>query len=236
MAIKKQLKPEEERSRTIIARYSERLGYLRKAQEFSQKDETVNAVICYRKYLGALAGWYKTTEEGLSPKLFDLKKDAPELLLISQVYWDLSKAYDRNAKLANESVRCLNQFKKFTIGFKYQYINSEMLRKFIKRSKCHHPKNFENAYKEIRVNSKKCYIATFCYGEEHEITKILRLWKSHIIHNKAGEQFVEYYYRISPKLILFCEKYPSIGLFLKKCIFRPFLHIFSKFVRKTIIT
>lgn len=236
MVVKKSPIVEDERTRTVITQYAERLGYLRKAQEFSQKDETVNAVICYNKYLGSLAAWHKTTEEKLSPKNFNKESDAPEMLLISQVYWDLSKAYDRNPKLVQESIRCLGQFKKFTIGFKYQYINSEMLRKFIKKSKCHHPKNFENAYKDIRVNSKKCYIATYCYGEEHEITRVLRLWKACIIHTRSGDLFVECYYRISPLIIHFYENHPRIGNFSQNVFLKPFLQAFSKVVSKFIIS
>ena len=76
------------------------------------------AVDSYNKYLGILALYFDTTEDKLSPSFFDAEKDMTELLLISHAYWDLAKAYDRSPNLHRDCLRCLEQFTRFSIGFK----------------------------------------------------------------------------------------------------------------------
>ncbi len=201
----------EEKSHYVIARYKNRLSVLKKAQEYSNSGKIAEAVKHYNEYLNALADYLGVKEEKLRPTLFDQKKDLAEMLLVSQVYWDLAKAYDRSPKLEKECERCLRQFTLFTVGFKYQYLNSEMIRKFIKKKISYHPEYFEKAYQEIRVNSKKCYVATMCYGESSIVTDTLRGFKQQIIETKMGDRFVELYYRFSPRLVDFCQRYPLLG-------------------------
>ena len=99
--------------RIIVQQYKNRLVSLRKARDFSKKDNIPQAVQHYLNYLTALAHYYSVDEKELHPKMFNREKELTELLLISQVYWDLAKAYDRNPKLIGECERCLNQFIKF---------------------------------------------------------------------------------------------------------------------------
>ena len=54
---------------------------------------------------------------------------------------------------------------KFSIGFKYQHVNAQIVRKFNNKKQAHNPKAFEAAYQQIQISSKKCYIATSCFGE-----------------------------------------------------------------------
>ena len=131
---------EGERTRFILQKYRDRLKVLRLGQEYSQKDDIPNAVKAYVKYLQALVDYYGVEEKNLKPALFGGKNNVVEILMVSQVYWDLSKSYDRAPKLTNECQRCLNQFILFSLGFKFQYLNSEMLRKYIKRRVAHNPK------------------------------------------------------------------------------------------------
>ncbi len=236
MAIPKKKKGEEEGpSKLATRRYSERLSVLRQAQDYSQKDDIPKAVQSYSRYLDALANYFQCDESELHPRYFEKDNNLAEILLISQVYWDLSKAYDRNPRLHKESERCLQQFLKFSIGFKFQFINSEMIRKYIKKKLAYNPKSFDRAYQKIAVQSKKCYIATYAYGEGHQNLLLLRDWKSIIVTHDLGLKFVNIYYRFSPWLIAFCEKYPSLGRLLSTGIFRPFLNSFSNLIRKFII-
>jgi len=89
--------------------YQERFKLLKKGQEFYAANDIQSAVQYYSQYLNALAGYHGIDESKLSPK--HIKKsdeDISELFLISHVYWDLAKAYDRSPKLLRESSRCLN--------------------------------------------------------------------------------------------------------------------------------
>lgn len=189
--------------------FQERLKYLKRGQEYNKADDIPKAVECYSQYLNCLATYFEVDEKKLSPTLFDPEKDVAEMLLISHVYWDLSKAYDRSPNLRIESVRCLDQFVKFTIGFKYQYVNARMLKNFIRKRLAHNPKAFKQAYERIQVESKKCYVATYAFGEDHYVTNDLRLFRNRMINRRLGSEFIDLYYQYSPKYIKFCQKLPA---------------------------
>ncbi|MDC1174451.1 hypothetical protein OAT67_03610 [Bacteriovoracaceae bacterium] len=175
--------------------YSDRLKMLRRAQEFSQADDIPRAVECYGQYLNALATYFKVDETKLAPDLFNQETDLAELLLISHVYWDLAKSYDRSPRLHIESIRCLDQFVKFTVGYKYQYANARMLKAFIRKKLAHNPKAFKQTYERIQVESKGCFVATDLFGENHFVTQNLRSFKANRLNNKFGLLFIEFYYQ-----------------------------------------
>ncbi len=222
-------KEEIERSAKLMERYHKRLSTLKLAHEYAQRDNIVKAVEGFNSYLKILADYHRISENQLNPSLFDREKDVPEMLLISQVYWGLAKAYDRNPNLHHESRRCLAQLVKFSTGFKYQYLNSEMIRKFLRRKVAYQPKAFQKAYDEIQVDSKKCFIASYCFGEEHLTVNRLRDLKSHLQKYKIGKQAVFSYYRFSPKLVIFFKRYPLIGFVSKHCILKPILTLIAFF-------
>lgn len=225
---------EEEKSHYVIARFQNRLAALKKGQDHSQHNRIADAVSYYNEYLNAIAEYHEIKVERLDPKLFDAEKELAEILLISQVYWDLAKAYDRSPKLAAECERCLKQFALFTIGFKFQYLNSEMIRKFIKKRISYHPEYFVQTYQDMRVHSKKCYIATHCYGENHYITNELRVFKTQIDHTYLGKTFIDFYYRVSPVIVQFCDNHELMGKILSSTFLRPLVRSFyhlQKFFR-----
>jgi len=219
---------EEKRPEAIVQAYRERLGVLKKAQEYTQRKDIPKAVERYSTYLNTLAAYFKVTEDKLSPTLFDAEKDLTELLLISNSYWELSKAYDRSPTLHLEAVRCLDQFVKFSSGYKFQHVNAQMLRKYVKQRQAHNPKAFNQAYERLHVSSKGCFVATFCFGTNHPKTNYLRLIKKDILKLPGGFKFVEFYYNLSPLLISFFEKNITIGRFFKRYLFRPFLSTIIK--------
>ncbi|WP_372655578.1 hypothetical protein [Halobacteriovorax sp.] len=225
--------PPEEKKRPegITNSYRERLKALKQARQYSVAGDIPKAVERYSTYLYALASYFGVTEDKLSPSFFDTEKEISELLLISHAYWDLSKAYDRSPNLHKESIRCLDQFVKFTNGFKYQHINAQMLKKFIKRKQAHNMKAFQNAYTKIQVDSKGCFIASYSYGPEHTVTNDLRKFKQAIVNYRLGFRFVEVYYNTSPAIINFLEKSGIFGCLLNKVFIRPTLLLISKSAR-----
>lgn len=178
------------------------------------------AVERYRFYLSSLSTYYNVTPEKLSPKLFDQKKDLSELLLISHVYWDLAKAYDRAPSLQKEFRHCLDQFVLFTQGYKYQHVNARLLKRFVRKKIPHHPQAFKDTLERIQVDSKGCFVASFAYGEDHPTTQTLREFKSMIVPFRAGLFFVDFYYTTCPYALAFFKKHPRLYRF----IFWTFLH------------
>lgn len=199
------------RSEAVLKAYRDRLKILKKAQEYAGMDEIPRAVQHYSQYLNILAQYFDVSESSLSPALFNREKDLAEMLLISHVYWDLAKAYDRSPTLTLESIRCLKQFVNFTLGFKYQYANSQMVKKFVRQRLAHNPKAFKETYDRIRVEAKGCYIATYCYGEQHPITSSLRNYRNEVLFaSPQGRTFVRFYQFISPKLIWSSSRLPFL--------------------------
>jgi predicted protein tyrosine phosphatase len=189
------------------------------------------AVDSYNKYLGILALYFDTTEDRLTPTLFDAVKDMTELLLISHAYWDLAKAYDRSPNLQRDCFRCLEQFMKFSIGFKYQHVNAQIIRKFNNKKQAHNLKAFEAAYHKIQISSKRCYIATMCFGFEDEKTEVLRHFKLSISKYQLGLDFIDFYYFFSPSLVELLEKKPKLKNIFNTMVARPILSTFVFFVR-----
>lgn len=226
---------ENKRPDNIVNAYRERLKILKQAQEYSAKGEVPKAVEKYSHYLGILASYYRTTEAQLSPKVFDVQKDITEMLLISHAYWDLAKSYDRSPKLQKECIRCLGQFIQFTLGHKFQHVNAQMLKKFLKSNKVYNRKPFEQALHRINVESKACFIATLAYpSNEFNILTDLRSLKQKIVVHKLGYQAVDLYYFFSTNLVNFLDNKPKLSSFLTTFVFRPSLRIIHSVVAKTL--
>lgn len=224
---------EEERKRkSVLEHYKNRLYVLKTAMDQSRKENYKEAIENYKNYLFILAGYCRVEERQLGPKLFRGDKDLTELLLISHVYWDMAKIFDKNPKLSKECERCLAQFVKFSMGFKYQFVNSEILRKYIKVGRINNSAAFKEALIKLRTHKGGCYLATYCFGYEHPITLDLRVFRDKIIMFWWGRVFTNIYYFLSPKMVEFSHKYPKIGLFLKNYLFSPIISRFSKLVSK----
>lgn len=217
----------DERKREQIKElYRTRLVHLKRAQILIKEDKMAPAVECYTKYLGILSLYFDVPEEKLSPSLFDPEKDLTELLLISHAYWDLAKAFDRSPNLQRDCLRCLDQFVRFSIGFKYQHVNAQIVRKFNNKKQAHNPKAFEMAYQRIQISSKKCYIATSCFGENDPRTNQLRVFKHQIANYNLGLDFIDFYYLYSPKLVNFFENNIVIKNIVEFIMIKPFLNAF----------
>lgn len=222
---------EEKRPESVLKAYKDRLKALKQAREYAAKGDIPKAVERYSTYLNNLANYFRTTEDKLSPTFFDTEKEISELLLISHSYWDLAKAYDRSPNLQKESIRCLEQFVKFSTGYKYQHINAQMMKKFIKRKQAHNLKAFQNAYQRIQVDSKGCFIATYSFGDQHEVTNQLRNFKRKIVNTPIGFKFVELYYLISPRIVNTFESSPKFGKLINITLIRPLLKVIAKITK-----
>lgn len=221
----------EKKREQIIELYRTRLNHLKRAQAFAKEDKMNLAVDSYVKYLGVLALYFDVTEEKLSPTMFDPEKDMTELLLISHAYWDLAKAYDRSPTLQRECLRCLDQFLKFSIGFKYQHVNAQIVRKFNLKKQAHNPKAFETAYHKIQISSKKCYIATECFGEFDHRTETLRAFKLCLSPYEWGKNFIDWYYSFSPELVTVLQSKPRTNLLFKTLLAKPALSALVLLIR-----
>lgn len=215
-----------------FAIYNTRLTYLKAAQNFVKTEQYSYAVEAYTKYLNILSHYYGTTEDKLSPHLFDSKNDLTELLLISHAYWDLAKIFDMTKNRQNDALRALNQFVKFSQGFKFQHINAQIIRKYNIKKKAFNSRAFEEAYSKLQISSKKCYIATHCFGETHPHTETLRSFKKLIAPYEQGKDFIDFYYLFSPKLVHFLEKHTRLNFLFTHFLAKPTLLTVTFIIKK----
>lgn len=212
----------------IMRVYRERLSALKMAQEYAKRGDIPRAVERYKNYLDSLAIFFGTTEEKLKPELFDHKKDLSEMLLISHAYWYLAKAYDRSPKLRKDALRYLDQFVKFTAGFKYQHVNARMLKRYMRQKVAYNPIAFKQALEKIQLEFKSCFVATMCFGYNHHITNELRLFKLTLSKLPLGMRLIDIYYDLSPSIVSQFMRYRVLNVFLPiikgSLVFVAFLH------------
>ncbi len=230
-------KEKAKRKLALQKKYGQRITIAKQGRDaFLQKDY-VAATKKYNEYLSILAE-LKDLDDiyKLSPAMFDNTKEVTEMLLISHIYWEMSRINEMTPKLQKTFQKSLDQFVKFTINQPYQVLNAEMLRKYIKKYK-HTSRQIHalnDAYQQIFVQSKKCFIATMCFGEEHVHTNTLRAFKTKYLNSHFGIKLTAIYYLFSDKLTTYCSHKPFIKI-LATNFFKPPLIILSTIVRKSFL-
>lgn len=205
---------EKERNRlreAIRAKYNQRITIAKNGREMFLAKDYTGAAKKYNEYLGILTEIQEVEDiYSITPAKFDPKADVTEMLLISHVYWELSRVYEMTPKLQVAFDKCLKQFVRFTVNQPYQVLNSEVLRKYIKKNK-HVSRQIlalEKAYSQIQVQSKKCFVATVSLGPDHQATEALRLFKKRRLKGKLASRFVAFYYKFSHPLVEWLETRP----------------------------
>ncbi|MCO4755098.1 MAG: hypothetical protein KC478_11495 [Bacteriovoracaceae bacterium] len=223
---KEEAKEKAKRKLALQAKYTQRITIAKNGREMFLGKEYVGAARKYAEYLGILAETNELDDiYQLAPSMFDDKRDLTEMLLISHVYWELSRIYEMTPKLQKSYEKSLKQFIRFTINQPYQVLNSEMLRKYIKQNKKVSPQigALEKAFSQIQVQSKKCYIATHAFGQEHWVTQELRQFKQVLLSTALGLNFVSTYYSLSSRLVKIADKEQKLAFTLRHLSRTPLL-------------
>lgn len=162
----------------------------------------VEAASAFQTYIRVLEEWHGVEHGDLTPANFDLKEDSAELLLLSGIYWDLAKLFDRtdtDQKL-KDFKHYMNKFVIFSKGMPFQAVSAETLRKYISTGKTVHTEEFKAAYKTLA--DSRCFIATELMEHTQEETlMILRDYRDRVLlKQRMGKIGVRIYYRIGPFL------------------------------------
>ena len=196
-----------EPSEIVISLYQNRFKQMRLGQECYKKGDAAKAIEYYSNYLHILAQYFGTEEKNLRPEMFDRKKDIGEILLISNIYWNLAKTYDKNLKFQHQSTRCLEQFLRFTKGYKHQYANTRLLKNYINSGRPRNQKEFKRIYETIKTQATPCFVSTYCFGHDAPVTNQLRLLKKDISGNFLGDVFIKTYYQLAPGIVNYFERH-----------------------------
>ena len=233
---KEESSKDKQRKISLQKKFGTRITIARQGREAFLVKDYVNALTKYNEYLGILAESKEIQDiYNLSPAMFDTKTQVTELLLISHIYWEIARINEMTPKLQVNFHKALAQFVRFTTNQPYQVLNAEMLRKYIKKNikSSKQIGSLNEAYSQIYVQSKKCYIATMCYGEEHPVTNQLRVFKSHLIKWPLGLELIRIYYSCSSRLCSYLE-YKSLPKIILVNFTKPFLSLFAKFTESGI--
>lgn len=235
MALKseRELAEKRKRKQALQRKFGQRITIARHGREYFSRGDYINASKKYLEYLGIHAEMNDLQDiYRLSPKMFSQQSQVTEALLISHIYWELARIHESEKKLEKTFAKALSQFVKFTVNQPYQVFNAEMLRKYIKKTKGKSPKqkHLQEALQQIFVQSRKCYIATHCFGTNHDVTIRLRKFKDILATSNAGRTFITLYYKASPKLIDLGQKNIFFDKTLKVLSQGP-LWFFSRFFK-----
>ncbi len=226
-----------ERERLIIFKhkFNNRITIAKFGKQALDAGDYGTAIQRFVEYMEIMAE-YKKTKDFFSLKVsqFDSKSELTEMLMMSHIYFEMARVYDAVPKFQEESKRCLDQFVAFSTNQPYQVVNSELIRKHMKKSAFKKPEVFLNAHRQIYVQSKKCYVVTFCYGNDHQITRDYRLFKDWLLDYPFGQELVRIYYKYSSVMVSNWEKRPAMHL-VSKILVRPLLVLFSKTILPLIL-
>jgi hypothetical protein len=232
---KKSSREERERILRLKRKYENRITIAKHGKECLDAGDYGNALKKFIDYFLILVELKEVKDiYELKVQMFDPKKDLTELLMISHIYFEMARMYDAVPKFQEDSKKCLDQFVHFSANQPYQVVNSEMVRKYLKKSVFKNPETFRAAYQQIFVQSKKCYIVTFCYGDQHQLTQDFRSFKECLLDFSLGQSAVRLYYFYSSQLVDRYQDHQGFR-FLSKLFIKPLLLLFSKTILRVII-
>lgn len=193
--IEKHLKRQAEEQRKEMLR--RRIEIAKEGVALYQKGNLIDSMKKYQQYLLILEMWKKCGRDGLLPDHFDKKRDIYELVLISGIYWDMAKLYDR-AKKADQKAElnvAIQKYLVFSKGFPYQPLSAEALRRYLGSGRCKHKPEFKKAYQSL--SGDKCFIATSLldHCEPNTLTLLRRFRDEKLVRHPFGRLFVRFYYR-----------------------------------------
>lgn len=227
----------EDREKILLLKhkFENRITVVRFGKKSLDAGDYPGALKKFYEYMQLIADVKKVKDiYSITPEHFNSTKDLTEMLMISHVYFEMARVYDAVPKFADEAKKCLDQFVLFSANQPYQVVNSEMIRKYLKKSIFKNPEAFRSAYQQIYVQSKKCYVVTFCYGDQHPITQEFRKLKDKLLDSPSGQELIRIYYKFSSELVPRYEKNFFVKIFSRICL-RPALLLFSKTLLKFMI-
>ncbi|MBI2711686.1 MAG: hypothetical protein HYX41_02320 [Bdellovibrio sp.] len=209
---------EKERKRKLE---NTRLELARAGISAYQRRKLTEAVNHFLTYIKILEEIKDVSPGGLLPSHFDAKQDLPELLMISGVYWDLVKLYDRtkSKERQKEFHHYLEKYVAFSKGMPFQHLCAEALRKYLTGDKPVHREEFRYAYKILSVH--QCFVATALNDllKPGSLENLRRYRDESLAHSVWGRAFIRFYYRVGPSLALQTDRLsPKTRRFLARVV------------------
>jgi hypothetical protein len=170
------------------------------------------AVKNFHSYLRILEDWKGVPEGKLTPSNFDVKADVSELLLISGVYWDLTKLYDRTKSpdKQRDFMHYLEKYILFSKGMPFSGICLETMRKYISNNTPIHVTEFKTAYTQMGGDNT-CFVATSLMDQcdERTLPRLRAFRDVTLSRSRAGRAFTQWYYRNGARMAAVADRLPQ---------------------------
>jgi hypothetical protein len=206
--IEKQLRRQQEEQRKELLK--RRTEIAKEGIRLAQAGKVIESVRKYQQYILIVEMWKKCGKDGLTLDLFDKTKDLYEIVLLSGIYWDLAKLYDRAKRPDQkaEMIRYLQKYVMFSKTMPFQPLSGETLRKYLGSGRCKHRVEFKSAYSNL--TGEKCFIATSLLDVSDPMTVVrLRNFRDlHLRKTKMGRSAIWTYYQVSPRLVPLIDRAP----------------------------
>lgn len=227
--LEKQLARQQEEKRKELLR--KRIEIAKEGVALYKAGQVIGAMRRYSQYILILEMWKKCGKGGLGPEHFDNKKDLFETVLISGIFWDFSRLYDKSKRPEQRAdLRMyLQKYVAFSKGFPYQPLSKEALRRYLNSGRCTHVDDFKWAYKQL--GGEKCFIAhALIYELDWQDIRILMDFRDQVLNrSRAGRAFVRVYYGIAPFFAKQIEKLPTA---VKKLLARGVIQPLSRWIAR----
>ncbi|RYZ66331.1 MAG: hypothetical protein EOP09_12840, partial [Proteobacteria bacterium] len=206
--LEKQLAKQQEEKRKELLR--KRIEIAKEGVALYKGGQIIGAMRLYSQYILILEMWKKTGKGGLGPEHFDSKKDLFETVLISGIFWDFSRLYDKSKRPDQRAdlKYYLQKYVAFSKGFPYQPLAKEALRRYLNSGRCQHTEDFKWAYKQL--GGESCFIAhALIYELEWRDIESLLSFRDHVLaHRSWGRGLIRSYYLVSPPIAKRIETWP----------------------------
>lgn len=207
--IEKQIKRQQEEQRKELLK--KRIDIAKEGIRLAKEGHTIESVRKYQQYILILEMWKKCGRDGLSLNLFDRTKDLYEIVLLSGIYWDMARLYDRakRSDQKEELVSYLQKYVMFSKTMPFQALSGEALRKYLGSGRCKHRAEFKSAYTSL--TGDKCFIATSLLDvTDSDTIVLLRNYRDEKLRKSVfGRGFIRIYYTYSPRLVRLIDRFPE---------------------------
>lgn len=190
-----------------------RLELAQEASRFYKAKNYAEATKTYHLLLRLMEETKGVKQGGLRPDLFDKKTEIADLIVLSGVFWDLAKIYDRtksNTKGSSDFKNFLQKYVAFSKGMPYQALCAESLRKYCSQEKPVHGKDFREAY--TLLSGKKCFVATALMDliTPEEMLALQNFRDQKLMSSITGKSFVSTYYKVGPFIAWILNRSPVL--------------------------
>jgi hypothetical protein len=209
--IERQMAVQEDVQRRALMK--KRLDFVTAGLDLLSKHKAAEAVISFRNYIKLLEDFKGVGDGGLTPAHFDYAKDLGDLLLLSGIYWELTKLFDRTSSEETRQLflQYMEKFISFSNGTSYQALSAEGLRRYIAHGRPNHREAFKNAYKVL--GKGKCFVVSSLVDviDYETLPTFWSLRDDYLMHRGWGRAFVRVYYAVGPTLARLMDALPGFA-------------------------